>query len=345
MSNTLKNKMYNHEVTPPENAWHDIAQILDELSSQKETGEKLMTLEAKPPASSWNIIARALDEEIQEKRIRDQFQDVEVEPPSFTWGKIAKELDEQSKEGFVTKLYEHEVIPADENWQKIASSLDSERTPVIPFSKNYNKIIRIAVAAAVIVFLAWAGYTISNKSANNNLANSDGGLKTPPKTPVVKPIKQPGIVKEKITGAENNDNTIKPAVTPFKKVINPDINEQQPINEIVATDIHTNSDAIGDAETKNLHKKNTIAAASAPDENTETRYLLYLTDQGNIMKLSKKLADFKCIYTKEGDVSQQALAKLDESQCNDQIKYWQERMANSSLQSSSNPLELIEILQ
>ena len=66
-----------------------------------------------------------------EKRIRGQFQYVEVEPPFFTWDKIAKELDEQSKGGFVTKLYEHEVIPAHENWQKIASSLSEDDPDII----------------------------------------------------------------------------------------------------------------------------------------------------------------------------------------------------------------------
>jgi hypothetical protein len=357
MGNDLKNKMYNLEVAPPASVWKHIVVSLDEINSQKNIAERLYSHEAIAPAGAWNKITNALDIELQETKFRSDVLNLEVQPPSFTWNKIAEQLDTQPQENFSTRLYEYKITAPANSWSKIVVALDDEQTtaPVIPIRKNYSRLFRIAAAAAIIGIIAWAGFSLFNNGKSipddNTLANKD--VKTNvPVTPVIETKQTPSAeeIKENNNIAEGTTETAietKTAANDVKKWTRPLIKQQQePVYTFAETESHTNSDDISIADTKSLHsnKRKTIATATT-DTNTDTRYLVYLTEQGDIVKLSKKLADLKCIYTKDGTVSQDALAKLDAAQCNDQVKFWQEKMANSSLQSSSNPLELIEILK
>lgn len=356
MSNVLKNKMYEYEVTPPATAWEKVAVTLDEINSQKNIAQILYHQEATVPAGAWNKITNALDVELQETKFRSDVLKLEVEPPSFTWNKIAEQLDTEPQENFSTRLYEYEVTPSTNSWSKIVVALDDKQTttPVIPIRKNYSRLFRIAAAAAIIGIIAWAGFSVLNNDKSttddNNIAQKD--VKTiVPATPAIETKQTPVVegIKENTTIAEAATEiaSVKPATNDIRKWTKPFIKKQQePVYTFTETESHASSDDIAIADATNLHtnKRKTIATATT-DTNTDTRYLVYLTEQGDIVKLSKKLADLKCIYTKEGNVSQDALAKLDASQCNDQVKFWQEKMANSSLQSSSNPLELIEILK
>ncbi len=356
MSNVLKNKMYDYEVTPPATVWEHVAVSLDEIKSQKNIAERIYNQEAQAPAGIWSKIADTLDLELQETKFRSDVLNLEVPPPSFTWNKIAEQLDTQFQESFSTRLYEYEVTPPANSWNKIVAALDDEQTiaPVIPIRKNNSRIFRIAAAAVIIGIIAWAGFSLLNNGKNeiydNTLANKD--VKTSvPETPSIE-TKQVPVVEEI---KENNTNAViatetalvKPATKDARKWIKPLIKKQQdPVYIITETESHASSDDIVTADTKSIHsnKRKTVVTAIT-DTNTDPRYLVYLTEKGDIMKLSKKLADLKCIYAKDGTISQDALAKLDAAQCNDQLKYWQEKMANSSLQSSSNPLELMEILK
>ena len=170
-----------------------------------------------------------------------------------------------------------------------------------------------------------------------------------PILPVQQSVKEPPaeiiIENKRKIDDKNLIAAINPAKSDFKKIIKSTReNGGMLLNTLTSEEDHATSNDIDVADIKNLHKKNTTLQ---PTDHTvsEPRYLVYLTEQGDMVKLSKKMADLTCIYIKDGSISQAALAKLDASQCNDQVKYWQEKMANSSMQSSSNPLELIEILK
>ena len=346
--------MYDYEVTPPATAWEHVAVSLDEINSQKNITEKLYNQEVLAPAGTWSKIADILNLELHETKFRSDVLKLEVQPPSFTWNKIAEQLDTEPQENFSKKIYEYEVAAPSATWENIIAVLDAEQTtaPVIPIRKNYSRLFRIAAAAAIIGFIAWAGFNLLNNEKSttddNNIAQKDGKTIVPVTPPAVDTKQTPSIETKtenntlaeattEIALVKANDNGVKKWKPALKK-------QQESIYTFAATESHSGSDDFVIADTKSLHLKNKPVTKTS-DNDSEARYLVYLTEQGDIVKLSKKLADMKCIYTKEGNVSQDALAKLDASQCNDQLKYWQEKMANSSLQSSSNLLELIEILK
>jgi hypothetical protein len=356
MSNDLKNKMYNYEVNPPDTSWEYIAHFLDEHSIQKNISEKLYPYEIAPPANAWSNIVNAIDLELSETNFRNKALSLEVQPPSFAWNKIAEELDAQPLNNFSKRMYEYQADPPVNSWKKIIAVLDEEQTtaPVVPIQRNYSRVYRIAAAAAIIGIITWAGFSLFSNTKDNNENNSianENPKTVAPVTPVAK-TKENNVsdaIKTEITSsvaAISNPAAQITSTRSFSKK-RPGITSKNPggqTHDLAASEIHSGSDDITIADAESLHTKKESVTGNT-ENTTEARYLVYLTEQGDIVKLSKKLVDLKCIYTKEGNVNQDALSKLDASQCIDQVKYWQEKMANSSLQSSSNPLELIEILK
>ncbi len=353
MSDILKNKLYNYEETPPASAWEKILLSLNEQSLlKKSTVTEIYNQEEVPPANTWNNISNTLDTEFQETKFKNDVLDQEVAPPPFTWNKIAAALDDQQQDSISKKILEYEVTPPVQAWEKITAVLDTDEknVPVVPLRKPYTKILRITAAAAIIGIIAWIGFSVLENGKTNNdnsLAGNDPKTTQQPTTPVVtpnKPSPTEDINNDQPTTGTGNQLAFVNPVPQKQKITKDPINKQgKNIVAIPETDTHATSEEFA-VSGKNIHKKNKPATQSG-DNKTEPRYLVYLTEQGEMVKLSKKLADLKCIYTKEGSVSQESLAKLDASECNGQLKYWQEKMANSSLQSSSNPLELIEVLK
>ena len=353
MSDSIKNKIYNFEEIPPTSAWQAIALSLDEKLLQKSTVSKLYNQEEFPPANAWNKILTVLDTNLEETKIRNIVLDQEAVPPPLAWNKIAAELDKQPHESFSVRILEYEVTPPANAWTKISAALDTgestERT--IPLHKKFPLVYRIAAAAAVIGIITWVGFNFLNigkKDTDSSLAYNE--IKTTPTTAPVSKSNQPATTEvtgdtDKGTGMQKQVASIKPENNnPAQPKINKDNQDNSTVDIPAVIDDHTSTDDFAVADNKNLHKKNRPAPSSSENK-TDPRYLVYLTEQGEMVKLSKKLADLKCIYTKDGGVSQESLAKLDASECNDQVKYWQDKMAHSSLQSSSNPLELIEVLK
>lgn len=353
MSTELKNKIHDFEEIPPAAVWENVALSLDELALQKNLYNKLYSEEAAPPEVVWAKIINTLDQESADTKLREAVLKLEMQPPTLTWNKISLLLDKTPQETLSNKMYEYEVMPPETNWEKIAELLDIKQTttPVIPLHKSSNRIIRVAAAAAIIGIIAWAGFRILNnadRSADNELANKEANPIIPT-LPVQQSVKESTVEiiidNKKKVADKNLIAAINPAKSDFKKIIKSTReNGGMLLNTLTSEEDHATSNDIDVADIKNLHTKNTTLLPS-DDTVTEARYLVYLTDQGNMVKLSKKMADLTCIYTKDGSISQGSLAKLDASGCNDQVKYWQEKMANSSMQSSSNPLELIELLK
>jgi hypothetical protein len=65
MSGPLKNRLYEMEVTPPEEVWKKLSAALDEINADNRLAGKIYNREIQPPGASWNIITAALDEKHQ----------------------------------------------------------------------------------------------------------------------------------------------------------------------------------------------------------------------------------------------------------------------------------------
>ncbi len=66
--------------------------------------------------------------------LQDKMYNHEVTPPANTWDKIAASLDESEIENeFPTRLYSHEVSPPANTWDKITAALDDSPRISNPF--------------------------------------------------------------------------------------------------------------------------------------------------------------------------------------------------------------------
>ena len=73
------------------------------------------------------------------ERLQNKMYDYEVTPPANLWEKIAAELDESELvHKFPSKLYEIEITPPSVAWNKIKTTLDTEETE-LPKQKKFSR--------------------------------------------------------------------------------------------------------------------------------------------------------------------------------------------------------------
>jgi len=140
-----KNKLYDYEVTPPENVWNKIVHDLD--NDFLLFKDKLQHAELSPPNDAWNSIAHNLDNNFI--FFKDKLQHAEIPAPDDAWNNIVHDIDNNFFL-FKDKLNHAEMQPPVEAWNNIHTSLE---TPA--GTKKNTKIagfpaMRIAAAAAII---------------------------------------------------------------------------------------------------------------------------------------------------------------------------------------------------
>jgi hypothetical protein len=295
---SLQNRMYNHEVTPPTNAWEKIAAALDESHLQNEFPGKLYNTTVPPPASAWDKINAVLDN-----------------------GGFQHE--------FPSRLYNMEVAPPAGIWDKVAASLSETTTPVQAPVRRLSPFFRYAAAAVFIGAIAWGiirlavnsnntgdGSVMASGRNDSNLANDN---KTP--GPATTPI--PSIATNE---NEDDDDAIEKSKTLLAKLDRPARKTSRAITSSLIT-TSNNDDVIAE---RNLSQ--TIYAYADHIPNLADRYVMLMTPDGNIIRMSKKWSELLCCVSGE---------EQDEG-CKDQLKKWQEKMATSTLAPS--PGNFMDIL-
>jgi hypothetical protein len=344
---SFEKKLYDYEVNPPQKVWDKLSVTLDDLQFNDSFKKKLESIICPPPFSSWEKIKKDLNSEIADI-VPDKLYNLTEVPPAGIWDQIDEQLTENDfNKKFAKHLTALEVTPPVGNWRKIAANI-GQKTLTVSFTKKYSAPLRYAAAAVVIGLIAWAGFTFFNHSNDPSIAGAATKKNTEAqvsKTPV----------PDETTNLQSNTSTVSTGTD--QTPVNPPLREEEKTpahksvkNDYIITastktilDTHSGSeDIIADAGLLQSNKKVELNTASSDDS---PRYLVYLNDKGSLMKISKKLADLTCIYTKDGDVSQDALAKLDRVLCNDMVLCWQEKLALAPNNFSFNPLEMADILK
>ncbi|MER3465289.1 MAG: hypothetical protein C4329_13640 [Chitinophagaceae bacterium] len=86
-------------------------------------------------------------------QIQNKLNAFEVQPPEAVWEKIAEKLDEATPP-FVQRLQQYQVIPDNENCNKINAVLDNDPKVEKGFFKKHHKWFVYSGAAAAIVLIA-----------------------------------------------------------------------------------------------------------------------------------------------------------------------------------------------
>ena len=252
----------------------------------------------------------------------------EVTPPANSWEKIAAALDDaHSQDQFPSRLYNMEIMPPATAWEEIETSLDNPTdASVIAPVRRLSPFFRYAAAAVLIGVVAWGiiRFTVTNNTTNNtaqvgaskdsitplnnlNTTNStaDTGLDSD------KPAKQDMVVEKD-----------KPALTKSSS-------SARRTHGNVHTVIARRSNAVNDMG-EDLTQ--TLYAYADHIPTLADRYVMFMTPDGNIIRMSKKWSELLCCVSGEEQ----------DADCKDQLKKWQQKIASSELAPS--PGNFMDIL-
>lgn len=248
--------------------------------------------------------------------LQNKLYNYEQTPPENTWEKIAAALDESNlADEFPSKLYNAEAAPPGSAWDKIASSLDAEHSVVIPMPRKGFPLFRYA-AAAVIVGIAT--FSVIKLIGVNNNKSATEELVIFRDSPVFKKT-----IDEIVDGKNTQKENIV-SVENIKKIAN--------VAEVKKP--HTKKAKSGYSISENISGTDPIYAYNEHTPNLADRYVMLITPNGNIIRMSKKWGDFVCCVSGEEQ----------DDDCKDQMKKWQEKLAASPGTSSGNFMDILSMV-
>src|SRR5438067_2845109 len=261
MSEELKRKLFNYEVSPPDKVWDKIADTLNEEISA-EFPEKLHEAEEIPPANMWTNITAHLD---------------------------------AGKEEFAIRLYTLEVTPPTAAWQKISSALfEGKSMPVITSKRKIVAFIRYAVAASIIAAVGFGTFKMLNQKnkekpvATRTVVPQTSLKVTAPSgnenfSPLPEPATSNNLPKERAVATKSNPQ--------FRRTLLQAGYMTQMVNPTTVSVNSTRSDF----QQASLRGE---VPGDCPLISDADRYLIFTNPDGYLIRISRKLAEtLGCIYS------------------------------------------------
>ncbi|HMR91151.1 MAG TPA: anti-sigma factor [Chitinophagaceae bacterium] len=262
--------------------------------------------------------------------------DYEVTPPAQVWEKVAAALDEAAlHQDFPKKLYEATASPPAGVWENISKELEAEvqeAAPVVTLHKRFVSWVRYAAAAVLITGIAFAVYRITavSPSANED-AFASAQTKQETDTNNTLPAAPSGITAETAPAAANDNKTTTAA--------NNIAYTSQKRNSQRATTASYSDEATDQPVyaalsrgTADDWRSNPLYAYEDHVPDLSDRYILLMTPEGKLIRVSKKLGDLVCCVAGEEQ----------DDDCKNKLKKWQQKLAEMPV--SSAPGNFLDIL-
>lgn len=311
----LKLKLANAELEPPLTAWHKIETGLNLQSEDEQVANRLHNAEEILPDDVWLRIEQKLDDEEWSK----QLQAAEVTVPLSTWNVIETKLDHLNEdEQFARLLLQSTQEPPAKIWQAVEEELNnSGQGKVVPMFPKWKPILRFAAAAVVTAAIAWGVYQLMPQS------------KQPATIAEVKPSDTLPSVTENIqplTEKKQENNSTALTELPVKQKTK--VKRQLTSAQIEANGLtdHITSKSV---PVENVHHHKKAVTKNATPGFAEDQYLLVMNNNGDLIRVSKKISNIKCANT-TGEIPVDAMAALESRDCSSQIKQWQRKLATST---------------
>ncbi len=305
MSNEIQHKLYNYEVTPSAEVWQKIVAELDDAA-----------LEHRFPARLYELAIQA---------------------PPAVWSKIVQRLDApEIAEDLSSKLYTAEVIPPVATWDKIKTTLDTGSEEAMPSRRRLTPLLRYAAAAVLIGLIAFGSAQLFNSNTNNkNVAVSK--MPSPPTGNIPSPAltnNLPSPVDNKVATSNNddearNDVALEASKKTYAKL---DISPQKRM------DIVANGFRLAGYGNPGTVLQGTVEPDEADQQGQGNaiadRYIMLMTPDGNIIRMSKKLSDLVCCVSGEEQ----------DANCKSQMEKWRKQLACSSPAHPDNFMDIFSLI-
>lgn len=332
----LQQTLLNAEVTPPQSVWEKIVTSLDEQDADEPLRRQLLAMETEAPANAWQQIEPALDDlAVQQKLLT-----VEETVPSLVWDAIDAELATDAFDAKVAEtLHLAEETPPPANWSAIEQQLQETTTAkIISLNKN-TRFIRIAVAAAITGVIAFAGYRMlnSNPSEPENIAVvADASVRNESSAAASSSITDSNTV------AAADEETADTEMV-RRAAIKERIKQRSSLKDAVAYVDVPDHKLQNVVDYQGIHHKSADVEANSTGF-SENQYYMVLNENGELVRVSKKINNLKCAVT-NGSTQVDAAAALQSKECNEQIKKWREKMAfAAAISASAGDIDLSELV-
>lgn len=291
------------------------------------TRHKLFHTEVTPPPGAWEKITAALDDAALSSKFPSALYNLEITPPARNWEQISASLDQQP--AYAVKLAGMAVPPPPTTWSTIEASLD---TPVTR-KRKIPVLARYAAAALLTGILALAGYRLFNgKTGQQELAALPANTtEESVHAAHLQNILDEGLAVSNLTASleeARNDAALEASKKTFARL---DVSEKKSRIKSVRPSLFI-TDEYEPVSTRGL---GAISEEICPPSFAD-RYILLMTPEGKMIRMSKKLGGLVCCVSGEDQ----------DKDCIDQLKKWRDKMAHpSQARSSGNILDILSLLE
>jgi hypothetical protein len=299
---------------------------------------RLYHYEVNPPATAWDKIAIALDDSHLSDTFRSKIYDAQVTPPAGAWQAIATGLDElEITPQYPSTLYNMEVAPPAIAWDKIKESLDEEQKPEAPV-RRLVPFFRYAAAAAVIAAIAFGAFRIlSGNSQVDGIAQEQNDTTT--SNTGAPSASTPTYNADAVSSDEERNNAaLEESKGTYASL---DASDRQRMTraseeyfEAPASPMIVTAAFAPETTYRDL-ACNEVSTPAFADGSIDmaSRYVLLLTPDGQVIRVSKKLGELACCVS----------GAEQDAQCKDQLKKWRQKLADSPVANS--PIDILTLLQ
>lgn len=256
--------------------------------------------------------------------LRNKMHNYEVPPPAGVWDRVAAALDEAEQgSSFVTVLQQMEVSPPPAAWKSIAASLEGEEATAPVVKPVYRRLPQIVRYAAAAILLLLATYGVIRLGSDAEEAGPDI-TSSAPAAPADSPAARTAIPHDAVTG--NQPSAVEAPAQPSSDT------REAPVH--FARNNRSNTAALAETMPAAQLAK-AIYTYNDHVPKIADRYITLLTPDGSFIRMAKKWGNLLCcVAGEEQDVD-----------CKNQLKAWQDKLAESSILSApGNFMDIVTLV-
>jgi hypothetical protein len=294
--------------------------------------QKLYDLELRPPELVWDKITEAMDEDADLASL-SQLYDLELKPPAKVWNSISTKLDSDVVLTYPSKLYNLEIEPPADNWKNISTALDEEKQlPRISPFRRYP-VFRYAAAAILVGLIAFGVKWLTAERISSKVSINDGQNQNQQKSESVHPTSPEFPKSSNNLPAERPREEVSASTSSVKSTSQPSSKRVARLFKLPSREyFHA-----GDFQNASLNGN--IPGSQAGFADVSNRYLVFENTDGNMIRISKKLAEsLGCNINDKNSTEYQ--------RCIEQIKKWRDKIANSLIiPAPDNFMDIFQLIK
>jgi len=260
----------------------------------------------------------------------------EVKPPSGAWEKIAASLDDSHlSDQFPSLLQNMAVIPPATAWEKISTQLNEDVT-VRPKYRRIPAFIRYAAAAVVLALITFGSLQLfknnnSGKTANLPVANSEKPVINI--DPEIQNHQEEQELRDNKALEESKHTLAALDITPGNRNKIASYHDfNYPVEAEIEAFAFAPQNTYRDLDHADLLEP--VQAVNSSTNNMASRYIMLITPDGNIIRMSKKLGDLVCCVSGEEQ----------DADCKTQLNNWRSKIVGSQSHSTGNFMDILNLV-